>query len=352
MKVPGLHIVLVSVIGSLFHIAGQLAVATVLLGSPLVWFTFPPLAVIACITGALTGWIAWKLIGAINEPAAAPCPCSEESASQLSGSSIVLDMSAAAASPTHAVGQTQDGAFARTQSMAKRQDPRNGLCNAMAGIDTKWLLAGFALYIIAVLCVPSPWLLCACALLAVVFAMAAQINARDVLKATLPLASILVVTAVAQILYNQNGTVILKAGPINITYDAVRTTLFMVVRLACIMLASISFVRAVPFERISRFLTGMLNKFSKYGMRADAFALALDLSISFIPVLTADFKKLRKDALEKDPGFAKGGLISKLKDYTALIIPLAAMAFSYADEVAEKTVPARKDTSRTLCSEA
>lgn len=55
MQVRGLSLVLVAVVGAVFHNVGQLAVASVVLGTPLVWATAPVLVVAACATGALSG---------------------------------------------------------------------------------------------------------------------------------------------------------------------------------------------------------------------------------------------------------------------------------------------------------
>lgn len=54
-RVRGLSLVLVAVVGAVFHNIGQLAVASAVLGTPLVWATAPVLVVAACATGALNG---------------------------------------------------------------------------------------------------------------------------------------------------------------------------------------------------------------------------------------------------------------------------------------------------------
>lgn len=54
-RVRGLSVVLVAIVGAVLHNVGQLAVASVLLGTPLVWATAPLLVIAACATGALSG---------------------------------------------------------------------------------------------------------------------------------------------------------------------------------------------------------------------------------------------------------------------------------------------------------
>ena len=54
-RIRGLSIVLVAIVGAVLHNVGQLAVASAILGTPLVWATAPLLVIAACFTGALSG---------------------------------------------------------------------------------------------------------------------------------------------------------------------------------------------------------------------------------------------------------------------------------------------------------
>lgn len=54
-RIKNLSVVLIAIVGAVLHNVGQLAVASVLLGTPLVWATAPLLVIAACVTGALSG---------------------------------------------------------------------------------------------------------------------------------------------------------------------------------------------------------------------------------------------------------------------------------------------------------
>lgn len=55
MRIPNASVVLVAVFAAMAHNAGQLFVASVMLGTQLVWVNAPFLAVTACVTGVLSG---------------------------------------------------------------------------------------------------------------------------------------------------------------------------------------------------------------------------------------------------------------------------------------------------------
>ena len=65
-RIEGLSIVLVAMVGAILHNVGQLAVASLILGTPLVWVTAPVLVIAACITGALSGWAAGYALSSLK----------------------------------------------------------------------------------------------------------------------------------------------------------------------------------------------------------------------------------------------------------------------------------------------
>lgn len=54
-RIRGLSVVLVAIVGAVLHNIGQIAVASVILGTPAVWVSMPLLVIAACATGALSG---------------------------------------------------------------------------------------------------------------------------------------------------------------------------------------------------------------------------------------------------------------------------------------------------------
>ena len=54
-RIRSLSVVLVAIVGAVLHNIGQIAVASVILGTPAVWVSAPLLVIAACATGALSG---------------------------------------------------------------------------------------------------------------------------------------------------------------------------------------------------------------------------------------------------------------------------------------------------------
>jgi heptaprenyl diphosphate synthase len=60
------NIIAVSVTAAVLHNSAQVLVATALLQTPAILLNLPPLALVACVTGALTGTIASQVIRALS----------------------------------------------------------------------------------------------------------------------------------------------------------------------------------------------------------------------------------------------------------------------------------------------
>lgn len=338
VRVPGLSVVLVSVLGSVFHIVGQLVVAWLMLGTPLVFYTFPLLAVIACVTGALTGKVAAYLVGALGE------------AAQLGGEGEARD----------ACGTSRDGATAHDALARREGDAASGVSvrresaaisygalsssKPVLEVDARVALTALLAYLAVVLCLQDIRALGVCLALSVALAFAVRVRPKEMARAAGPLLSILVITTVAQVLYAQEGTVVASVGPLVITEEALLTIAVMIVRLACIMLASVAFMRVVTTDDLVEALAFFLRPLKRLGVRVDAFLLSLDLAFQFLPVLLAEFKALKAKQEEVDPALASSRVVAKLRGYQKIIAPLAVRSFAYADEVAAQFAEGKRET--------
>ncbi|MDO4533951.1 MAG: Gx transporter family protein [Coriobacteriia bacterium] len=66
-RIRGLSVVLVAIAGAVMHNIGQVAVASLVLGTPLVWYSAPVLVVAAFATGAVTGFAARYALDCLGE---------------------------------------------------------------------------------------------------------------------------------------------------------------------------------------------------------------------------------------------------------------------------------------------
>ena len=316
-KISGMHPIPVAMVGAVCHNVGQLLVASVLLGTGLVWFSAPILFCAACATGALTGALAKGLADAFREESLA-------GAGGVAAAGGAVPAGAAGAAHATAGGATcaaaRDAGTVRglgasdapctASAFAASVDAVTSDANAdvrFASIDTRVKLLCFVLYAIILFKAENPVVLGFCVLFAGVFTGVVHVNLKEVLAALKPLGVILTITLVAQVLYCQSGTVLFDVHEFPVYAEAVFTAVFMIARLVCLMVASLTFMHCVSSKSLVDTLSLFLRPLQRAGLRTDAFMLMLDVAFSLLPFLTAEARVLmRGDADGREDGSFAG----------------------------------------------
>lgn len=293
-KIPGVHPVPVAMVGAVCHNIGQLLVASVLLGTGLVWFSAPILFCAACATGALTGALAKGLADAFREESlAGAARGAGAGAGESAGVAWGACEAANDAGTVRGLGASDApctaSAFAASANAVTSDvdvDVR------FASIDARIKLLCFVLYAIVLLKVENPAVLGFCVLFAGVFAGVVHVSPKEVLGTLKPFGVILIITLVSQVLYCQSGTVLFEVLGLPVYAEAVFTAVFMIVRLVCLMVASLAFMHCVSSKSLVDTLSWFLRPLQRLGLRADAFMLMLDVAFSLLPFLTAEARVL------------------------------------------------------------
>ena len=250
---PTMHLVMVSVVGGLAHELGQLVVAMLLLGTPLVWYSAPLLEVAGCVTGALCGIVAYRTLALLK------------SGEELVKATSLPDAPAAGPSPL----------------------PQRGPARGAAGSDARIVLVVFLAFCVLTLrasSLPALAVAIACAFVACV---AGRVTPRNVVLALRPLVFILAITFVAQVINAQQGTIIATLGPVVLTEEALDATVVMSARLLALTAASLAVMHLASTEGLASAIDWLMGPLRRLGLRTEGFVLALKTSLEFVPVLAS-----------------------------------------------------------------
>ena len=241
--VPTLRLEMVSVVGALAHETGQLAVAQLILGTPLVWYSAPVLAVAGCITGLLCGVAAQAAAALLHEVEA-------QTASQIDVSTPAV--AAPSASP-------------RPQAFLR--------------------LAAYLVFVAFAMHARSPRALAACVVAALAAAAATRVSPRTLarsLTAVLPVAAL---TLVAQIASAQAGAVLTTLGPVALTREALGAAARMLARLASISTASVAVVAGPGRNDLAQAIRATTRPLEALGLDLRGPELALSTAFGLLPLL-------------------------------------------------------------------
>ena len=321
-RVRSLSVVLVAIAGAILHNAGQLAVASVILGTPLVWATAPVLVIAACATGALSGVAARYTLDCLG----AEVP---------SGGAAVREKGSEGDAPLRSLHESGSArrrylAGAKGAKGAKGEYP-------LWPLDARVKLAFLVAFVVVALRARTVAAIVFCLAVAAALAVVARLRPKDVRAVMLPLAPILLVTIVMQVLTTQSGQVLAWAGLVAITLEALAESGRMVAGLLAIMVASVSFMRVTTTEELVATLRWLLSPLRAAGVKTDALVLSLQVAFRFVPVLASEFSQLKR-AQESRLASFEGTVRQRVGAYMRLFAPLVRSAYRRADTVAEASV--------------
>lgn len=336
-RIRGVSVVLVAIVGAMLHNVGQIAVASVMLGTGLVWYLAPVLLVAGAATGAVTGAAARYAIGCLGAVPGLPGVREERAAAGKAGAAAGPTPGdgrcrAAARTPDRHSGSPVSVPAAPTDVSAPA--PARTAREALAGVDARAKLAFLAVFIVAALHAATPVALGTCLVVAVVLSVAVRLRPRELRAVLAPLAPIVVFTAVMQVLCVQSGAVLLTMGGLVVTADALAEALRMVACLLALMLASVSFMHCTTAEELVGTLRWLLAPLRRVGVAGDAFVLSVSVALGFLPVLVDEFRRLKMSQAARLARF-DGGLRGRLGAYLRLFAPLLRSSFVHADALAD-----------------
>ena len=239
--VPTMRLEMVSVVGALAHETGQLVVAQIVLGTPLVWYSAPVLALAGCITGLLCGI-----------------------AAQVTAS-MLLEV------------EDQTGSV----RVAAATPEQHGTPSPRAVLR----LVAYLALVVLVMHVRDPRILVACVLTALAAAMAAHVPTRTLARSIAAILPIAALTLVAQVASVQAGTVVAALGPVTITREALEAAMRMLARLVSISIASVTVVAGPGRNDLVQVVQAATQPLQALGVDLRGPELALSTAMGLLPLL-------------------------------------------------------------------
>lgn len=213
------------------------------------------------------------------------------------------------------------GQFIPLDTPIHRMDPR-----------VKLLLSLILLVFIFV--IPTMWGLGAIFVLICTGLAFARVPFMHLVRGLRPILFLIILTVVIQ-LFTTKGAVAVQFWGIQITYEGLWTTLFVITRL--ILLVSISVI--LTFATSPLDLTFAMESFmmplKKIRFPASEIALMMSIALRFIPTLLEETEKIIKAQSSRGADFTSGGIISRAKSFVPVLIPLFVSAFRRAEDLAD-----------------
>lgn len=252
-QLPTMRLEMTSVVGALAHEAGQLLVAQMLLGTALVWYGAPALAVAGCVTGTLSGMVARRaadLLTAVEHEAVEDQP------------------SAPDVSPT----------------LPERPTLLSSAC-------IPWVLLGYVALVVVCMHAHTVPTLVSCTALALAGCRAGKMGPHQLGRTIAPTLPLALMTLVAQVANNQHGTILAHIGPVALTDAAIAASGVMLARLVTISTASVAVATLLGADGLRHCARAALVPLHVAGIATDGPQLAFSTTMRLLPLLSVQAER-------------------------------------------------------------
>lgn len=164
----------------------------------------------------------------------------------------------------------------------------------------------------------------------------AQIPLGYVLRGLRPVLFLLLLTVILNVFFSgaQDGTVLVRLGPLVATREAVVRALFIGYRLiALVVVTSLLTFTTSPVE-LTDGIERLLRPFRRIGVPAHELAMMMTIALRFIPTLLEETEKIMKAQMARGAEFERGNVLRRARALVPVLVPLFVSAFRRADELA------------------
>ena len=315
-RIPGLGAVATCMVAAILHNAGQIAVAALLLGTPSVLLSLPPLALAACATGFVTGAVAAGVLA--SQP---DSPYAAESVEIPRPRMKRQTPSNGRGFTPLAADVATFGAYRPGTTTAHKLDPRAKIVFAVLFIATAFAAQG----------APALLILLAAAM-AVQAASGSSVHAA--LRSLKPFAWLIALVLVFDTLFVNSGDVIWCAGPATITAGGISCAIENVLRFVCVLLGTSALMTTTSPTQLTDGFSLMLRPLGRFGVRTASAGLAMSMTLRFIPTLTKEFNKVCVAQMSRGADFANGGVLQRGLALVSALVPMFAGALRRSESLA------------------
>ena len=153
-------------------------------------------------------------------------------------------------------------------------------------------------------------------------------------KSLKPIVPIVIFTAVLNLFFIRTGDILWEWKIIKLTQNGVDTSLFMVIRIICLICGSSLLTYTTSPIELTDAIEKLLGPLKKIKVPVHELAMMMTIALRFIPTLIEETDKIINAQKARGADMETGGLIQKTKALIPILIPLFVASFRHAEELA------------------
>ena len=164
--------------------------------------------------------------------------------------------------------------------------------------------------------------------------MVSTIPFRLMIKSIKPIIPIIIFTAVLNLFFITTGDTLVHFWIIKITTGGIKTSIFMVVRIVCLIIGTSLLTYTTSPIALTDAIERLLSPLKKIKVPVHELSMMMTIALRFIPTLIEETDKIMSAQKARGADMETGSIIQRAKALVPILIPLFVSAFHRAEELA------------------
>ncbi len=212
------------------------------------------------------------------------------------------------------------GQYYQTDSVIHRLDPRVKLVATICFIVSLFLVKGFIGYAVAG------------AFLFIIIKLS-KVPFKFIIRGMKAIIFLLLIAVVFN-LFTGTGEPVISFWKLTITWEGIRTAVFMAIRLVLLITGSSIMTLTTTPNNLTDGMEKLMRPLKVFKVPVHEVAMMMSIALRFIPILLEETDKIMKAQIARGADFESGNLIKKAKSLVPLLVPLFISAFRRANDLA------------------
>lgn len=161
-----------------------------------------------------------------------------------------------------------------------------------------------------------------------------KISVKMLLKSLKPIIIIVAITAVLQIFYNKDGTVLLELSKFQLTTGGIFMAIFTTIRIVALVAASSMLTYTTSPTLLTDAIERLFSPLKVLKINVHSIAMMMTIALRFIPTLIDEVDKIMSAQKARGAELDTGSLLKRGKALVPVFIPLFVNAFTRAYDLA------------------
>jgi len=213
------------------------------------------------------------------------------------------------------------GQYIPGNSFVHRLDPRTKLIASIWFIILIFMASGWWTYALLIATV-------------LVAARLSKIPINYYINGLKPLAFLILITVIFQLIFSQGDIVLFEWGWVRITQEGLLNAFAITIRFVLIVFMSTILTLTTTPLSIADGIEALLNPLKRFKVPVQEIALILSIALRFVPTLMQETEKIMNAQRARGVNFNTGNLLERMKKVVPLLIPLFISSIDRADQLA------------------